>query len=119
MPLKIRKEWVDVPGGERVERELYEVETAIGKLRDQLSRKTAPDPAGYTWTLGYNNLVGRYSQGRRYSKFGGSSLCRSKQLKLDYGETPKSVQADNPDLSPATNNILRMARKVQGRMSTF
>lgn len=119
MPLKIKKEWVDVPGGGRVEREVYEVENPLMELRKQLSRKTAPDPAGYTWSLGYNNLVGRYSQGGRYSKFGGSSLCRSKQLKLDYGENPKSIQADNPELSPATNNILRMARKVQGKMSAF
>jgi hypothetical protein len=119
MPLKIRKEWVELPDGNRVEREFYEVETPVGKLRKQLSRKTPADPAGYTWSLGYNNLVGRYSQDRRYSKFGGSSLCRSKQLKLDYGESPKSIQADSPDLSPATNNILRMARKVQAKMSAF
>jgi hypothetical protein len=119
MPLKIRKEWVDGPDGQRVEKDFFEVETPIRKLREALSRSTAKDPAGYTWTMGYNNLVGRYSQGKSYPKFGGSSLCRSKQLKIPYGEVEKSLQADNPNFSAGTNDILRMARKVQTKMRAF
>ena len=119
MPLKIRKEWVDGPDGTRVEKEFYESESAIYKLRQRLAQRTNPDPAGYIWSLGYNNLTGRYSQGKRHSKFGGSSLCRSKQLKIPYGETEKSLQANNPELSPGTNALLNMARKVQSRMHEY
>lgn len=91
------------------------------RLRDLFTKriKTAPDKPAYTWSLGYNNLVGRHSQGKNYSKFGGSSLCRNKQLKIPYGECEKAIQADNPEFSAGENNILRMARKVQRKMHQF
>lgn len=58
-------------------------------------RATYVKEKGYTWSMGYNQCVGRYSQGVKYSRFGGSSLNRSPQLKLYEGE--KDVPRDPDD----------------------
>ena len=60
-----------------------------------LYKKSAPPEKGYTWSMGYNQCVGRYSQGIKYSRFSGSSLNRSPQLKLYEGE--KDVPRDPED----------------------
>jgi hypothetical protein len=114
MSLKIRKEWVDGPDGEPVEKEFYYMETSGSKLRERMTRGTPKSPAGYTWSMGYNNCVGRYSPGGSYSRLSGSSINRKKN-----GDSKKALPAHNPDLPTSIGNIVSMARKVQKRMSEY
>lgn len=81
--------------------------------------RKGPDEKGYTWSMGYNHLSGRYSPGGRYAELTGSSLNRNKQLKLDYLEEQNLTGAAK--LQAVTKNFIAMAmsfaakcRKVWG-----
>jgi hypothetical protein len=65
------------------------LERRVEKAKRTYNRKVAPDRKGYTWSMGYNHCVGKYSGGMKYSRFSGSSLNRSTQL---------SFYADKHDL---------------------
>jgi hypothetical protein len=82
-------------------RKRYEVRTLV-------ARRTAPDEKGYTWTMGYNNIVGRYTDNMKYGRFSGSSYNRSLR-ENDYAK----------DLCTITNDLLAMAAKVARSMSIF
>jgi hypothetical protein len=58
-------------------------------------KATSVRAKGYTWSMGYNQCVGRYSGDIKYSRFSGSSLNRSPQLKLYEGE--KDVPTEPTD----------------------
>lgn len=73
-----------------------------------MARKTSPSERGYVWTMGYNNVVGRYSGGLDYSLFTGSSLNRS--LKF---------LTDDQKLRIVTGHLLEMATQVARKMSRF
>jgi hypothetical protein len=61
----------------------------------------------YTWSIGYNNCVGRCSTGNRYGKFSGSSMNRWKQLKIqDYEKDLVTLDAD----------LVAMGAKVAAKM---
>jgi hypothetical protein len=77
------------------QRKLQERQKKRLESRQKYWRATSIKEKGYTWTMGYNQCVGRYSQGIKYSKFSGSSLNRSPQLKLYEGE--KDVPRDPDD----------------------
>lgn len=64
------------------------------KVRRLGSKRMRRHEKGYTWTMGYNNCVGRYSADGNYSRFGGSSLNRTKQLKLYDEENLYAVTAN-------------------------
>lgn len=70
-----------------------------------MARRTAPDEKGYTWTMGYNTIVGRWTQGIDYGRFSGSSYNRSLK-KCIYEQ----------DLPTATKYLISMANKVSGKM---
>jgi hypothetical protein len=53
---------------------------AEGARRVVWQRK-APDEKGYTWSMGYNQLSGRYTQGNLFPELSGSSLNRKKNEK--------------------------------------
>lgn len=59
---------------------------AARALKKALTGRKGPDEKGYTWSMGYNHLSGRYSPGGRYSELTGSSLNRNKQLKMEFHE---------------------------------
>lgn len=84
-------------------REQYQAEQ---KVRSMSHRAKAPDEKGYTWSMGYNNCVGRYSPGGNYSRFGGSSLNRKKQNQLSLYEE---------DLHAVSANFIKMALKATAR----
>jgi hypothetical protein len=44
-------------------------------------QKKAPDEKGYTWSMGYSHLCGRYTQGSAFPELSGSSLNRKKNGK--------------------------------------
>jgi len=71
-------------------------------------RATAVREKGYTWSMGYNQCVGRYSGEIKYSRFGGSSLNRSPQLKLYEGEK---------DVPTGATDYFRMALKAAAAYS--
>src|ERR1700679_3412019 len=60
------------------------------------NRKVSVHKKGYTWSMGYNHCVGRYSGDIKYSRFGGSSLNRSPQLKLYEGQKDVYRNPDDP-----------------------
>jgi hypothetical protein len=123
MSLITKTIWVEGPDGQQVERTYWEKDgieinpyrkkRKVGKLMQKTARGTARDGKGYTWSMGYNNLVGRYSPGGEYSRFGGSSLNRKKKPK------DETIPPNQSHLSPGTRNLLGMARKVQSRMSEY
>lgn len=76
--------------------------------RQRYWKATSVRDKGYTWSMGYNHCVGRYSGDMKYSRFGGSSLNRSPQLKLYEGE--KDIPAD-------PTNYFRMAIKAAAAYS--
>lgn len=45
-------------------------------------QKKAPDEKGYTWSMGYNQLSGRYTQGNLFPELSGSSLNRKPHAKV-------------------------------------
>jgi hypothetical protein len=118
MPQILKKIYVEGPGGESILREYYVNErppnpykpkegTRVERWRKKVTKygggRTAPDVLGYTWTMGYNNCVGRYSPGGKYARFSGSSLNRNKQL---------SMNIDAKKLPTAADNLLKLAFKI-------
>jgi hypothetical protein len=75
------------------------------QTRKMVSRRTAPNEKGYTWTMGYNNIVGRYSSGFDYSRFSGSSYNRSLKVNT-YAK----------DLLTITGDLIAMAAKLARKM---
>jgi hypothetical protein len=69
--------------------------------RSLLVKRTQKDAPGYTWSMGYNNIVGRYSGGNPYSRLSGSSLNRS--LK---------TMTDEEKLFAGTAHLIAVAKKV-------
>lgn len=55
----------------------------IPQHRELVARKVGKQEKGYVWTMGYNNVVGRYTGGQEYSLFSGSSLNRSLKFLTD------------------------------------
>lgn len=81
--------WVE----ERAVPKVYNPYSTVGKIlnkRDAAGRKaskfvhkrSAPDEPGYVWAMGYNNLVGRATQGKLFPELSGSSLNRKKHGKV-------------------------------------
>jgi hypothetical protein len=44
-------------------------------------KRSAPNEKGYTWSMGYNQISGRYTQGNLFPELSGSSLNRKKNAK--------------------------------------
>lgn len=110
MPLTIRKEWIDGPAGERVEREVYEHISPVRKMRQRLNRGTSRDRPAYLWKIGYNHCVGTYSPGGNFAPWHGSSLNRNKMLKKDYDpDNPKTIIPGKP------GSAIAMAYQSAGR----
>jgi hypothetical protein len=98
MPLITKKIWVEGKDGKQELRTYWERERPVNpyakeggtgtqkkkqKVRRMARRKTGPDERGYSWSMGYNNCVGRYTGEVKYSRFTGSSLNREpKQLNI-------------------------------------
>jgi hypothetical protein len=131
----LKKIWVEGPNGETLVREYYVNEPELNpyrkpvsenekgelvggtplelrnrKAKRQMARKIRGDELGYTWTMGYNNCVGRYTQGGKYPRFSGSSLNRNRQLSMNFDENKKDIQAGQRD-------TFKMALKVAGKFS--
>jgi hypothetical protein len=119
MPLISNTILVEGPGGEAVTRQYYTTGKPLSpygnpakdrrderyrRVRALMHKKVSRDQPAYTWSMGYNNLVGRYSPGGNYAKFSGSSLNRKpKQSKLSlYGE----------GLQAATDYLIAVVRKA-------
>jgi hypothetical protein len=127
----LKKIWVEGPNGETLVREYYVNEPGpnhyrpvpvtenekgefvggtarrrvIKKIRRTVAKRIRTDELPYTWTMGYNNCVGRYVPGGNYPRFSGSSLNRNKQLSIDFHEK-------NENVSRATRASLEMAYKI-------
>lgn len=85
----------------KVRQPLQGLEDSSGRAwgRDYNARKRgAPDELGYVWSMGYNNLVGRYTQGNLFPELSGSSINRKKHDK---------------EFSATDNDIIAMARKAE------
>jgi|SRR5580698_79323 hypothetical protein len=78
------------------------------KVRTLMAKRQAPNEKAYTWSMGYNNLVGRYSPGGKYSRLTGSSLNRNPQLSINF---------NGKDLQGATDYLIKMARALAKKMS--
>lgn len=76
--------------------------------RELLARRVSRPERGYVWTMGYNNVVGRYSGGADYSLFSGSSLNR-KRKKLSFDEI----------LRATTKHLLAVADALATKMRRF
>jgi hypothetical protein len=76
------------------------------EVRRLVSRRSRPNEKGYTWTMGYNNVVGRWTDGRDYSRFSGSSYNRSLLINT-YAK----------DLYTITDDLIKMAVQVAIKMS--
>src|ERR1700677_242825 len=93
--------------GTVIERKVKKFRKARVKTWGNESLGTSKPEKGYTWSMGYNLCVGRYSagQGYKYSRFSGSSLNRtSTQLTL-YGEI----------IQRASKDSLALARKIANK----
>jgi hypothetical protein len=125
MPLRECRVWIEGDDGKAVLKTYYTndkdespygrrltvAERGDRKLKSQLRTgtvqprygKTSKPAKGYTCSMGYSQCVSRYSHEIKYSRFSGSSLNRSPQLKLYEGE--KDVPRD-------PNDPFRMALKA-------
>jgi len=77
------------------------------KARALMANGTCPEINPYTWTMGYNNCVGRCTGGREYGKFSGSSFNRWRHLKRNWNAQ---------DLEAVTKHLVTMAAAKAGRM---
>jgi hypothetical protein len=78
------------------------------KVRRMARRKIGPDERGYSWSMGYNNCVGRYTGEQVYHRFTGSSLNRGpKQLKIFIDG--RYLSPDLSKLSPGARNSIKLA----------
>src|ERR1700722_14897868 len=68
--------------GTIVQRKVKKFREARKKSWGNESLGTSRPEKGYSWSMGYNHCVGKYSAGGKYSRFSGSSLNRSTQLNL-------------------------------------
>jgi hypothetical protein len=75
------------------------------KIRKLMARRIAPDEKPYTWSMGYNYLCGRWTQGGKYAQLSGSSLNR--QLSL----YERSQDIDK-ELARVTDHLIKVARKM-------
>lgn len=75
------------------------------KVRETLTRRTSKDVPPYTWSMGYNNCVGRCTGGVEYPRLSGSSLNRL--LKKPHGKI-------DTDLSAATKCLIKVATEAAG-----
>ncbi len=69
-----------------------------------MRRRTCKNEKGYTYSMGYNMISGRYSPGGDYGRFSGSSLNRTLKKQLHHGEAE--------ELYRATKNIIKIAGKA-------
>src|SRR6202789_189348 len=91
---------------ERAQRK-FKSQTRTGTKQSRHSRIT-PDEKGYSWSMGYNNCVGRYTGEQSYSRFTGSSLNRKPaQLKLFLDD--KYLSPDLSKLSPGARDSIKLA----------
>jgi hypothetical protein len=78
------------------------------KIKDLFANgASSPDSKGYTWSMGYNNCVGRCTGGREYGKFSGSSFNRWRHLKRAWF---------GKDLESVTKHLVTMAASKAGRL---
>jgi hypothetical protein len=77
------------------------------KIRQLMRRRTQPDEKAYTWSIGYNHLVGRYSSGGRYYRMMGSSLNRNNQM---------SINLNGKDMVSTTDHLIKVASKMAKKM---
>jgi hypothetical protein len=70
--------------GTRADRIVKKMRASRQKTWGNAGFSTSSPGKGYTWSMGYNHCVGKYTGGVKYSRFTGSSLNRSRQLTL-YG----------------------------------
>jgi hypothetical protein len=118
MPLISKSIWIQDYHGEAVEKQYYVNEKPVNpyksaagsaqeirdrKVRQLGGRKIRPDELPYTWSMGYNNCVGRYSPGKKYPRFSGSSLNRNKQLSMNFDAKNIPTEADR---------LLKLAFKI-------
>lgn len=78
------------------------------KIRALMRKRTIRNENAYTWTMGYNNCVGRFSPGGNFGKFSGSSLNRNKQLKIEYY---------GKDLCTITDDFIQVAMQTGRKLS--
>jgi hypothetical protein len=95
--------WVDAPEEKynpyrsKVRNWGVRAQKAMAARRVMWQRKP-PNDKGYTWRMGYNNLVGMYTQGSLFPTISGSSLNRKKNAK---------------DLSGRAADIIAMVAKTE------
>jgi hypothetical protein len=77
----------------------------IRQARELMASRKSSDEKGYQWSMGYNNLVAKYTPGGPWYRFTGSSINR----KLKSMDNEKN-------LPPATIDLLKMARQVYREM---
>jgi hypothetical protein len=68
------------PDGTKRERQIKKFRESRKKTWGNASLSTSRREKGYSWSMGYNHCVGKYSGEVKYSRFSGSSLNRSTQL---------------------------------------
>jgi hypothetical protein len=82
------------------------------KARQTYNRKVSPHAKPFVWRLGYNTCVGQWAPGEDYPRFSGSSLNRSRKIKLKKVSTP-------PDVSPVHLFSKRSRGKVKDKATAF
>lgn len=79
----------------------------IRQARQLMASRKYPNEKGYAWSMGYNNLVAKYTpEGSPWYRFTGSSINRK----------PKSMYNEK-NIPAGTADLLKMARKVFTEMS--
>jgi len=78
-------EWVEKvvkvnPYGARKQKNLRD--RKADEARRVVWQKKAPDEKGYTWSMGYRQCSGRFTQGNLFPEISGSSLNRKKNAKV-------------------------------------
>lgn len=75
----------------------------INKARQVLGRRTTPNEKGYSYTMGYANCVGRWTGGKEFPRFSGSSYNRKKRHEKNLPER--------------VDHLIKVASKITGKMS--
>lgn len=90
-------EWVErevIKRNPYASKKLVSADVEAGKKASKFVRKkAAPDEKGYIWSMGYNNLVGRYTQGNLFPEFSGSSINRKKVHAKDIPAADEDIIA--------------------------
>ena len=85
------------------------------KIRSMMRRGVPPEIKPYTWSMGYNNCVGRYTGEQKYSRFTGSSLNRQpKQLNIFMDG--KYISPDLSRLPTGTRDSIKLAIKAAKKL---